>query len=227
MAYRLYKATAPNGKCYIGITKLSLKQRVSIHFSAAKRQSKTRFAAALRKYGDEIKFETLAVGCQEYILDLEEKAIIAFNSRIPNGYNIIKGGAASPALDPIVRAKISASQKGRKRGPQSPEHIAARVAGIKRVWAKRKKPPTRLGAKTSDETKRKMSEAAKGRVISKAQREKASKAHKGVKETPESIEARRIGLLKSWEGEIGEQRRKARSEMMKVIWAERRKAKAS
>lgn len=57
--------------------------------------------------------------------------------------------------------KISVALTGRKTGPQSPEHIAARAAGIKR-WAERTTPEERSRGPLSEEHKLKISKAMRG-----------------------------------------------------------------
>lgn len=83
------------------------------------------FHMALRKYGEGMAFEPMVVGERDYILEMEAKAIVAFNTLDREfGYNVANGGDASPSLTPAVAAKISAALTGRKQ-PASPALLAA------------------------------------------------------------------------------------------------------
>jgi hypothetical protein len=78
-----------------------------------------------------------------------------------------------------AKAKMSASQKGK---PKSAEH--AKKIGI-----------GRLGWVPSDETKRKISESHKGKELSTEHRLAISSKLKGRKQSPEQIEAARLGRI--------------------------------
>lgn len=88
----LYKITnLVNGKIYIGVTK-NLKHREGCHlrFSGDRLVNK-----AVKKYGsDSFSFDVLCVGDEEYIYDLEVKAIRLYDSSATHGhgYNISGGG---------------------------------------------------------------------------------------------------------------------------------------
>lgn len=88
--YYLYKITNKiNGKFYIGMTK-NLERRWTVHCSAGSKCPKLK--AAISCYGREsFTKEILCIGEKEYILDLEEKLIGAYNNTV-TGYNIHKGG---------------------------------------------------------------------------------------------------------------------------------------
>jgi len=49
--YTIYKITNPEGKVYIGQTKVSLKERLSRHYNNAKRFPSWKIAQSLLKYG--------------------------------------------------------------------------------------------------------------------------------------------------------------------------------
>src|SRR3990167_9897883 len=86
----LYRLMFPNRKAYIGITKCTAEARFAQHAKAA-RIAKTGCAVhlAIEKYGSEsVKVETLVVADAEYRKQLEPKAIEAFNTRAPHGYNL-------------------------------------------------------------------------------------------------------------------------------------------
>lgn len=114
----LYKISFPNGKVYIGITSQILARRISQHIRHSRSKSTIVLSNAIRKHGTNFDRTVLVIGRMDYLRDLEIKAIVAFNCRIPNGYNTSYGGETSPATCPEVAAKISASRKG-----QSPSQI--------------------------------------------------------------------------------------------------------
>lgn len=105
----LYKiVNTVNDKVYIGIT-TNPEARFKQHFE--KRSNCTKLKRAIEKYGsDKFSMEILCIGEESYIIGLEVKAIIAYDS-IENGYNLTLGnprtGALSLALE--TRQRISDS----------------------------------------------------------------------------------------------------------------------
>lgn len=85
----LYKiVNSVNDKVYIGMTSRP-KGRFKEHFS--KSSSCTKLKRAINKHGkDNFEMILLCEGLEEYILDLEVKAIQAYDS-IENGYNLVLG----------------------------------------------------------------------------------------------------------------------------------------
>jgi len=108
----MYKFTFPSGKIYIGITSQNLAQRISQHVGLSTSGRTIPLSNAIRKHGTNFERTVLVVGKMDYLRDLEVKAIMAFNCRIPNGYNTSFGGETSPSSCPEVAAKISASRMG-------------------------------------------------------------------------------------------------------------------
>ncbi|ADF58218.1 putative endonuclease [Pseudomonas phage JG004] len=102
----LYKITNSfNAKTYIGVT-FDPKRRWQQHQYESSNCVKLRRAIA--KYGkDNFKFEVICSGTEEYILDLESKAVIAYDS-IQEGYNTVPGGnRRGISLEEDTKAKIS------------------------------------------------------------------------------------------------------------------------
>lgn len=91
--YYLYKITnRVNGKMYIGITKNPDKRRNQHLYSRSISKKNYPIRLAVEKYGAEnFSFEVLCIGNEEYIYDLERKAIAAYGT-VRNGYNISVGG---------------------------------------------------------------------------------------------------------------------------------------
>lgn len=103
----LYKiVNSVNDKVYIGISK-NPELRFKQHFES--RSNCTKLKNAINKYGkDKFSMEILCIGEEDYIIDLEVKAIIAYDS-IENGYNITLGNPRTGALSLAeeTKAKIS------------------------------------------------------------------------------------------------------------------------
>jgi hypothetical protein len=230
MAQILYKLTFGSGKAYIGQTVRKLETRMAQHRTAAKRGSLLPVHCAWRKYGEP---EVAVLGDYESpeALHIAEIEAIAENGTLsPGGYNVSFGGETSPAKNPDVASKISASTMGRpsyisaERRKEimderwaSEEYRAAQSAVLaakwdepgyrermsiarKAAWAKRKsdgwvsRPNEKLrGRKFSDESKAKMSAAAKARgprPVTDETRAKLSALAKAAWQDPEITEAR-------------------------------------
>lgn len=123
--------------------------RIRQHF---KRKTGRRSAlrCAVEKYGQDAFITEVLVYADsiEYLQELEKKAIVAFNSAVPNGYNLTGGGeegfwnvdreihrkAMKEAMNrPKVKAKCSASAKLRERTAEYKNRISE---GNKRAWAR-------------------------------------------------------------------------------------------
>ena len=92
--YYLYKIeNKVNGKLYIGITKEPNKRKAR-HFSKTGHSAFSIVRKAMDKYGkDSFNFEVICIGEKDYILDLEIKAIAAYQTQNKKfGYNIKPGG---------------------------------------------------------------------------------------------------------------------------------------
>jgi hypothetical protein len=138
-----------NGKSYVGICKHGCKKRFAAHLTSARAGANTALHRAIRKYGEE-NFEVKQLVIAEfgqYLKDLEVRAIAAYGTRSPAGYNLTAGGDGVVDSSPEVRAKISAgrlanppslTENGRKaisdaglRAWSDAEHKAKRSANIK------------------------------------------------------------------------------------------------
>lgn len=113
----IYKITNKiNGKLYIGLTSVSLRERWTNHKSNCRNAAKYTSAlyCAMRKYGAEnfiIEIIDTAQTIEE--LNIKEKTYIkALNTLSPGGYNLDEGGG-SQNCHPETRKKISAKLKGR------------------------------------------------------------------------------------------------------------------
>lgn len=125
---QLYALIFPNGKRYIGIS-TDAKKRFQRHKDQTEHGSQFSVHRAMRKYGHAaVQRQVLVIGPRDYILDLEARAIAAFDTQNPrHGYNLTAGGDANPMDLQSVRDKVRDKLKGRKL---SPERIAAQRASF-------------------------------------------------------------------------------------------------
>lgn len=171
----IYKYTnRSNGKCYIGQT-----VDIKVRCRQEKYTTCTKFYRAIQKYGwDNFDFEILCE-CSENEVDERERYYIAFFDSVNNGYNLESGGCANKTVSDETKQKISQSGKG---------HIGYNKG--KPAWNKGLKTPNDVRLKLSEahkgqkvchseETKRKISEAQIGKIVSDETRKKQSESHKG------------------------------------------------
>lgn len=154
---QLYKLDFANGKSYIGITTKTAEERFRGHKRSFIAGSALAVHRAWRKHGEPV-LTVLAVVEDKDLAETEIRAIKAFNTMVPNGYNTLEGGQQSPLLNPAVAAKVSEAMKGNKSSvgrKLTDEHKA-------KIGQASKGRQTRLGAHHTEEAKRKISEKQKG-----------------------------------------------------------------
>lgn len=231
----VYLATnKTNGKYYVGQTMGVLKERQRTHMWDVKKDKKTPFCNALRKYHgiDGFNWEIIHDGVETYeeLNKLEIYYISQYNSMVDNdrGYNADSGGKNKiPSLE--TRRKIS--EKAMGRAPWN--------RGIPRTEEEKKKmSESNTGHIMSEETKMKLSEVMKGennpfygKSHTLETKEKISKANSGKKHSDETRQKwgeQRKGSKRSEEtkkkmSESAKQRgmsdnfRKSRSKTYKII----------
>lgn len=200
----LYILTFQSGKSYIGVAK-DAATRYSQHLADARRGSEFPVHRAWRKHGAP-KIRILLKGSANYVLALECKAIAAFGTLRPVGYNAAPGGRISPTTLPSVARKVSLSLKGRPRPQWVRDKIGRGNRGKKRTLEMRAvlsaahlRPETRallsrlnsgagnpmFGKPQSAETRAKQSAASKGRPKSAAHAAAIGRAKRGVPLTAE------------------------------------------
>jgi hypothetical protein len=191
----IYCATSPNGKKYYGRSIQPLAKRKYQHLSTAKRGSELYFHRAIRKYGDEIKWEVvekIKYENREQLLDiLNEKEIVYIkkdNTLYPGGYNLSKGGGnyghtlierIGKSYEEIygkeqtkqIKKKIKENHshywEGKKRDPESIKKSADGHRGKKQSpETKEKIKQALLGKKHTEERKKNISNSLKGKDFS-------------------------------------------------------------
>ena len=127
----IYKITNNiNGKIYIGQTIETLYKRWNRHCSDSNKNTMA-ITRAIKKYGKEnFSIQKICDCSDQNQLDNSEKYYISFfNSRLPNGYNILEGGNGGSLLKE-TKDKISKRLKG---VPKSLDHIINAANGYKRA----------------------------------------------------------------------------------------------
>ena len=184
--WKVYRYTcSATGKYYIGITKLSMRERSRRNMSGY-RNSRC-FWNAIQKHGVDNFF--LDILHSDLTKDEAERLEIVeiqnHNSISPHGYNLEVGGNASN-MHPETRRKISKSLRGKKPSPETRQKLSEVRRGRKFSPEHRQKlSEAQRGKKHPKATRQKISEVQLGKVISAETRQKLSKAHKGRKLSPE------------------------------------------
>lgn len=161
--YQIWFPTS--NKSYIGMTQ-DIKKRMENHLYVNSLVGK-----ALRKYDDWQIYILHTVKNRDIASLIEIEEIRNFNSIVPNGYNLTRGGEGfSKPHSKETKKKIRQAKLGKKTGPLSEEH------------------------------KKKLSVALKDRKLTKETRAKMSIAHIGIKgkhhseEAKEKIRQARLGM---------------------------------
>lgn len=104
----IYIARFPNGKCYVGQTRMKFERRVYAHTFAAKGESDLAIYRAWRKHGAPV-FSVLDEAPVDELDLLEQLYIEQYDTLSPNGYNLTTGGGVGTTVSDETRAKQSRS----------------------------------------------------------------------------------------------------------------------
>lgn len=159
MAYTVYLRTNKiNGKQYVGQSG-DFETREKCWNAPSQRYSNKLINADRFKYGlDNWTSERLAeVDTQEEAWELEQKYIKDFNTKYPNGYNFGSGGYSNK--------DVYVSEETKKRMSDRMKELLKDPTNHPMYGRKGKDNPL-YGIKRSEETKRKISEANKGKKMS-------------------------------------------------------------
>ena len=158
--YKLYVHIFPNGKRYVGITS----QRLNDRWRNGKGYKNSQYLEnALNKYRWEevenvVLFENLT---KEEAEAKEIEFIRKYKSNNRQyGYNIQNGGKTYGTLSQEIRTKISESKKGKLTGKENPFYGLEHTKATRKLLSKLK-----TGTKLSEETKNKIAESNKIKVI--------------------------------------------------------------
>lgn len=209
----LYRITnSVTGLQYIGVSKHPAK-RFKKHCVKPSTHNKSLLGNAIQKYGsDKFNMEVLIQSTMGYCFDLEIKAIEAFKTRMPNGYNITAGGEGYAGffgedhhMYGVKRSQewcnhMSKLFTGRPIPPEQRAKISASLIGIKQsAETIEKRRIATTGLKRSEEAKQKM----RGWKMSEEGKEKIRQSKLGSKATYIATS----------------EHRKAQSDRMKAVWA--------
>lgn len=143
----LYKITnTVNDMVYIGVTKNP--QHRMISHACFTTPTKSIIKNAIKKYGrDKFTLQVLLTSTQEYCYDMERKAIEAYNTLKPNGYNICTGGVGAIGIFGDMNGMF-----GRKHSPETLEKMRqVRVGKKATAETKEKMRVSHLGQKRTEE----------------------------------------------------------------------------
>lgn len=211
----LYKLTFPNGKLYIGITSKTLHRRLITHRSHAKERDFP-VHRAIRKHPD-FRADVLVVADNmDFLRDLEKRAIAAFGTTVPGGYNLSPGGdiIRGPGVSETTRARLRENGRayslrgqklpgqfgnqatlGYRHTPEAKAKIAAAGAGAvftqerrAKIGASKRGNTYNVGRSCSEVTKRKISEAQLGKKCPAR-----SRAQRGKKKSDAARAAMSLG----------------------------------
>jgi len=175
---------------YIGFTSNTVKKRLKTHFSDMNREKCYNYPLYnnLRKYGDSIVVDTLVQGSTEYCLDIEYKLR---NSPKIGWNLLVGGqkGSLGVKASEETRKKFSESRKGEGNsfyGKEHSEETKQKISKAKKgksLWTEEQKlefSRKRTGKKhnLSDEQRAAMSKRARERVASEETKKKISDAAK-------------------------------------------------
>lgn len=205
MNYCVYKHTnLINGKVYIGITSQNPTHRWNSGYGYV---HNSHFINAIKRYGwhnfsHEILFENLS---KEEAYEQEKRLILLYQSNLPEyGYNNSTGGdpGSGHVCSEETRAKMSKARKGIKISQETRNKIAEIVkkrpadmryrfshSGLgKPSWNKGITGPNShsYGVVFSEERRKRISEALKGKPKSDSHKAKMSEVRKGIKLSEET-----------------------------------------
>ena len=173
-----------NGKQYIGVTVKGIRRRWQGHIDSARLGAKIGIDGAIGVYGlESFMVEWIASAkSQEDLFELEKLLIAQHSTKGPNGYNMTDGGRGCAPTEEQKRRLSLLNKK-----PLSPERMAKLRPQVREPM--------------SEETKKLISLAHKGKTLCTEHRRKLSEAKLGEKLPPRSKEhSKRIseGLRRAW-----------------------------
>jgi group I intron endonuclease len=156
----VYILTFPTGKSYVGISSNGLPRRLALHRWHARNGRAGMLYRAIRKYGENsFSAEVLLIADDwDFICEMERRAIVAFKARFPGGYNLTDGGESgySYTHTPAERAWQKMWRKDHWNGGHRP-----------------------AGWHHTEDAKRRIAEAGRGRVFDEHTRARIGATHVG------------------------------------------------
>lgn len=177
----IYKITSPSGRIYIGQS-ISIEKR-RLKYLVLDCKSQTRLLASFIKYGFSEHIFEVVEECDVDQLNIRERHWQDFYDVLSEGglnCKLTGTGDRSGKVSEDTRKRQSEKKKGVVRGLMSEEQ-KEKLRGIRK--SRKFREPHRP---MSEETKRKISKAAKGRSLSEETKSKISKAATGKKFSEET-----------------------------------------
>lgn len=181
--YKIYLITNnENKKQYVGITKFSLEERFSQHIKRG-----FILTEAIQKYGHQ-KFSIKLieeVESAERAYELEQYYIKQYDTKVPNGYNLTDGGdgifgwEASEEYRQECSERVKQLHKEKKVGMYGKNHSEETKKKMSEA-SKGKPKPWLIGRKFSEETKEKIRQLNLGKTLSEETRKKISENHHDI-----------------------------------------------
>ncbi len=215
-----------NGKCYVGKTIKTIKERRKQHEKDTSREAGFAFHNALRKYGlNAFEWEVLMICDDEDDLNESEIAWIKLlKTKAPNGYNLTDGGEGLSGITDETRKKLrrpKSAEHRRKIGEAHAGKVTSMETKAKLSKANKGKPSYFYGRKHTPESIEKNRKAHIGKIpwnlgkkTPASVRKKQSMARLGIKQTPEHI-AKRVKKI------LGQKRSKESRKKMSVAQKKR------
>lgn len=155
------------GKMYIGQS-IHIEQRFKEHIRYG--NNSMYIDRSIKKHGKDVFDFNILLECDESELSHEEHKFINLFDTYKNGYNLTEGGEIAISKSPEIAKKISESQKGKIVSEETKQKLR-QYRGEKSSF---------YGKHHSEETKRKLHNAHKGKTLSDEHRKKLSESHKGI-----------------------------------------------
>jgi group I intron endonuclease len=169
-----------NGKQYHGVSvapAIRVLGHLGLRHSSFHKYSKL-IKAAVEKYGlENFSFKVILIASEDYCYDVEPKIIEAYNSLVPNGYNIAEGGDRPPNAR---GRKVVGRKRKTVRSTEESERKSASQAGEKNH---------RFGTTKSAEQKVLAAEKSRANWANPEYVEKQSSRHKEAMQLPSTREA--------------------------------------
>jgi group I intron endonuclease len=181
--YKIYLITnLKNKKQYVGITKFSLEERFSQHIKRG-----FLLTEAIRKYGQKTFSIELVeqVESVERVYELEQYYIKQYDTKVPNGYNLTDGGdgifgwEASEEYRQECSERVKQLHKEKKVGMYGKKHSEKTKKKMSEA-SKGKPKPWLIGREFSEETKEKIRQLNLGKTLSEETRKKISENHHDI-----------------------------------------------
>ena len=181
--YNIYLITnLENKKQYVGITKFSITERFYQHTKRGFILTK-----AIKKYGeDKFSIELIEeVDTSGKAYELEQSYIKEYNSKVPYGYNITDGGdgifgwEATEEYRQECSERVKQLHKEKKVGMYGKMHSDETKRKMSEA-SKGKSKPWLIGRKFSPETIEKLRQLNLGKIVSEETRKKISENHHDI-----------------------------------------------